>query len=186
MIAATLLPHPSTPASAARAIAVEVGAADGGLVLAFCLAADRGALRIPPPAPAAAADGLWRHTCFEAFAALDGQQAYREFNFSPSGQWAAYAFRAWRMPEPDAPNLPLLPQIAVDRTAGRLGLTARIPAAALPPRAPGVTLRLGLTAVVEADDGALSYWALAHPDGLPDFHHRDGFVMALDWTPPVA
>jgi 23S rRNA (guanine745-N1)-methyltransferase len=43
-------------------------------------------------------------------------------------------------------------------------------------------LRLALTTVVELADGApgtLSYWALAHPAGKPDFHHRDGFVLAL-------
>ena len=41
-------------------------------------------------------------------------------------------------------------------------------------------LRLALSAVVEADDGTLSYWALRHPPGRPDFHHADGFVLRLE------
>ena len=33
--------------------------------------------------------------------------------------------------------------------------------------------RIGLSAVIETTDGALSYWALAHPAEKPDFHHPD-------------
>jgi hypothetical protein len=40
-------------------------------------------------------------------------------------------------------------------------------------------LRLGLTAVIEQANLAKSYWALAHPPGEPDFHHRDGFALTL-------
>ena len=28
-------------------------------------------------------DGLWRHTCFEAFVGIPGAEPYYEFNFSP-------------------------------------------------------------------------------------------------------
>ncbi len=51
---------------------------------------------------------------------------------------------------------------------------------------PGLTdevpLRLGLSAVLEMKDGSLSYWALAHPPGKPDFHHPDSFALTL---PPL-
>jgi hypothetical protein len=33
--------------------------------------------------------------------------------------------------------------------------------------------------VIEAADGSLSYWALRHPPGKPDFHHRDAFALEL-------
>jgi hypothetical protein len=39
--------------------------------------------------------------------------------------------------------------------------------------------RAAVSAVIEQHDGAISYWALAHPAGKPDFHHRDGFVLKL-------
>ena len=44
----------------------------------------------------------------------------------------------------------------------------------------GRPLRLGLSAVVEDVDGILSYWALRHPSGKPDFHHTDAFALQLD------
>ncbi|MND06273.1 hypothetical protein D3C83_275510 [compost metagenome] len=43
----------------------------------------------------------------------------------------------------------------------------------------GETLLVGLAAVIEAADGALSYWALRHAPAKPDFHHRDAFALAL-------
>jgi hypothetical protein len=38
---------------------------------------------------------------------------------------------------------------------------------------------IGLSAVVEATDGSLSYWALAHAPGRPDFHHAHSFGLEL-------
>jgi hypothetical protein len=40
-------------------------------------------------------------------------------------------------------------------------------------------LQLGLTAVIEDDSGNLSYWALRHAPGNPDFHDPDGFALEL-------
>ncbi len=37
--------------------------------------------------------------------------------------------------------------------------------------------RLGLAAVVEETNGTITYWALTHPSGKPDFHHIDGFAL---------
>jgi len=36
-----------------------------------------------------------------------------------------------------------------------------------------------LSAVIEATDGSLSYWALEHPADKPDFHHPDSFALEL-------
>jgi hypothetical protein len=33
--------------------------------------------------------------------------------------------------------------------------------------------------VIEEKNGALSYWALRHPAGKPDFHRRSAFAMEL-------
>jgi len=41
-------------------------------------------------------------------------------------------------------------------------------------------LRLALAAVVEDERGMLSYWALRHPAGKPDFHHPDAFALELE------
>src|SRR5262249_58742706 len=68
----------------------------GMLALAFGLEGDLSRLRIPSVAEHRRGHDLWRHTCFEAFVARDGDTAYHEFNLSPSREWAAYAFRSYR------------------------------------------------------------------------------------------
>jgi hypothetical protein len=44
--------------------------------------------------------------------------------------------------------------------------------------------RLALSAVIEDTAGRMSYWALVHPSGKPDFHHADSF--AYEFSPAVA
>jgi hypothetical protein len=36
-----------------------------------------------------------------------------------------------------------------------------------------------LAAVIEDENGGLSYWALRHPPGKPDFHHPNAFAMTI-------
>jgi hypothetical protein len=57
-----------------------------------------------------------------------------------------------------------------------LELSARVDLARLGVSGP---LALGLSVVVEEVDGGMSYWALAHPPGRPDFHHRAGFALEV-------
>ena len=66
------------------------------------------------------------------------------------------------------------PSIELATTDTTLELIVRLDLArlALPPG----PCRLALSAVIEATDGAKSYWALAHPPGRPDFHHRSSFA----------
>ncbi len=176
---ASLLCHPSTPRSPVRAVVVRAGfTAGGGIALAFSLEGDVQRVRLPAPRTARRVDGLWRHTCAEAFVMAGDGPAYREFNFAPSGEWAAYAFRAYREPEPV--DVPLEPRIVVRKTGDRLELDASIAADALPSTRVGTPLRLGLSVVVEDTDGSLSYWALRHPPGSPDFHRAEAFALSFD------
>ena len=39
---------------------------------------------------------------------------------------------------------------------------------------------LALAAVIEDEAGALSYWALRHAAGVPDFHHPDAYALELE------
>lgn len=175
-----LVRHPASAGDAARVVRVTLRC-DGGdaIHLRYSLDGDLGRLRLPPAAPPNRVDELWRHTCFEAFVAFDGATAYAEFNFSPSGEWAAYSFRRYREREPLDPAVPA-PAIAARTGPQSLELDAHIhPARALAPHR-GAPLRVGLAAVVEERDGALSYWALSHPLPRPDFHHRDTFALVLD------
>ncbi len=131
---------------------------------------------VPAGTGPARVDGLWRHTCFELFIAKRGAPGYLEFNFAPSGDWAAYAFSAYRTPAP-SPAVPP-PSISTEVTAGRLSLTALAGPGSWPE--PGAdALEVALAAVIEGSDGARAYFALRHPAGRPDFHDRRGFALVL-------
>ena len=106
---------------------------------------------------------------------LRSLHAYHEFNFSPSGEWAAYAFHRYRERAGDLPQLD--PGIAARVDAARLDLTATIVNSLLPTTSGA--LRVGLCAVIEDAAGALSYWALKHAADKPDFHQRTAFAVEL-------
>jgi len=138
-------------------------------------------IRIPAPAPhPQRTEGLWEHTCFEAFVAPEGGDAYWELNLAPSGHWNAYRFdrhREGMRPEARA----RAPRVAVERAShGTLTLRAEFDLAPLP-ELTVAPLDVGLAAVLEASDGTPSYWALEHGAGArPDFHRRESFVLRLD------
>lgn len=171
--------HASTRPETVRAIGVLVRrSASAELQMTFRLDGDIPRIRVCSPGVPRIATQLWRHTCFEAFIAVEGQPAYHEFNFAPSGEWAVYAFCGYRNGGPVA-NEMMRPHIAVRSTGSRLELDALVRLdvlSAIHPRAP---LRIGLSAVIEASDG-LSYWALRHPADKPDFHDADGFALLLE------
>ena len=166
-----LVLHRQTPAAAVRGVRALAARSPGGLLaLRYRIEGDLDRLRIPAPRAPAVREQLWQHSCCEAFVGAAGAASYREFNFSPSGEWAAYAFQSYRQGEPwPAPD----PGIEVRKTPGELELHARIPA-------PPGRLRVALCAVIEDGGGALSYWALRHPAGKPDFHHPDAFALELE------
>jgi hypothetical protein len=171
--------HSSTRPEAVRAIQVLVRrSASAELQMTFRLDGDIHRIWVSPPGVTRIATQLWRHTCFEAFIAVEGQPAYHEFNFAPSGEWAVYAFCGYRNGGPLA-NEMVRPQIAVRSTGSRLELDTLVRLDGLSAIHPRASLRIGLSAVIEASDG-LSYWALRHPADKPDFHDADGFALLLE------
>lgn len=44
---------------------------------------------------------------------------------------------------------------------------------------PANILEVGVSCVLEHNNGEKSYWALSHPGKQPDFHHPDGFGLKL-------
>jgi hypothetical protein len=171
--------HPHTPRGAVRGItagAERLGA--HSLRFRYVLEAELRHLRIPPAAPdAGRADQLWAHTCFEAFVGFEHLPDYVELNFAPSGQWAAYRFQSYRQGMVPA-ALEESPRLARRDGQQRLELQAEVKLGAALHR----PLRIGLSAVVEDAEGRLSYWALRHAPGRPDFHHRESFSLALDFS----
>lgn len=174
-----LAPHPASQCGGVREIAVCLDASpEGGLTLRFQLSGDLESLQLPDPRPSVRTDGLWRHTCFEAFIGQAAGSEYWEYNFSPSGAWAAYRFAAYR--EGMAPLMRGKPPVLHrEETADSLLLIASLDLSWMNLSAPK-PLRLGLAAVIEDRARSLSWWALAHPGEKPDFHHPDSFVVELD------
>lgn len=179
---ALLLAHPYTPGEAVWSIAVEAQLTDGvHLACHYALHGDIARVRIPGPGTGRRSDGLWKHTCFEAFVAVAGAEGYYEFNFSPAFDWAAYRFEDYRTGM-SAATLAEAPGLQVRRTARQLDLTATVHLAGLASLRDAEALQVALAAVVEEDDGRLSYWALRHGPGSPDFHDPDSFSFELHRT----
>lgn len=152
---------------------------DGLLAVGYAIHGPSDELRLPTQQAPAPADALWRTTCCELFVGMVGQAndtAYREFNFSPSGQWAVYDFEDYRRRTATAPDCPT-PAIRLRGDDEYVQMDVTLDAAVLPA---GNDLRVALSVVLEAADGSLGYWALAHPPGRPDFHHRDCFALKIE------
>jgi hypothetical protein len=174
----TLSLHPDSRCEAVTGI--ELGVArtgHAGLQLTYSVTGAIGDIVIPPPAAPARVDELWRRTCFEVFIRPASGETYFEFNFAPSGAWAAYRFDAYRAGMTEPATAP--PHIAGQAGAARYELQVALDLAALEGLPPDAPWRLGISAVIEERTGGRSYWALAHPPGKPDFHHAHAFAHDL-------
>lgn len=174
----SLRPHPDAPPLAVRAVEARLWSPDDPTSLSIDYrVVGTSRLLLPEPAAPGRADALWKATCFELFARAPGRDSYFEFNFSPSGRWAAYAFDSHRAGMRDH-ALRSLPLIETERGEDSFVLRADVDLVGLP----SSRLRSGVSAILEEEGGHRSFWALAHPPGEPDFHHPDCFV--LDLPPP--
>ncbi len=173
-----LVPHPSMPPSDPELKVwanVDHAASIGSTATTniwFGVGAPASRFVIPETDEPSRADELWRTTCFEAFLQQVGADSYREWNFAPSGNWAAYDFSAYRDGRTDAETTSP-PYIRVEDNLTWWALGASIPVAAEP------KWDFGLSAVLEEKDGTKSYWALAHPSEKPDFHAPGCFIARL-------
>jgi hypothetical protein len=172
-----LVPHPSTEPDPPFKVWVNVDHAGSlGAVattnLWFGIGAPAARFVIPQVEGAGRADELWRTTCIEAFLKPVSSPAYREWNFAPSGQWAAYDFTGYRenMSEAEVAAEPYV-RMEDNLTWWAVGATITMPA--------DIRWELGLSAVLEEQSGAKTYWALAHRSEKPDFHAPGCFAARL-------
>jgi hypothetical protein len=174
-----LVPHPETPpAHPGLKIWANVDHAGAlGVVASTNIWFGIGAPATGFVIPAAAeephrAENLWQTTCFEAFLRVPGEEAYREWNFAPSGNWASYDFTAHREGRADADVADPYIRMEDNLTWWAVGATIAVDS--------DVPWQLGLSVILEEKDGTKSYWALAHPPGdKADFHSPDCFVAKL-------
>lgn len=164
--------HPTFVPGAVTGLSVRWGrVADGRMMVRYRLDGC-GDVILPATSATGRADELWRTTCFELFIA-DAGGTYREFNFAPSGQWAAYRFSGYRISAGDyAPFAE--PEIVMDSGASVLTVTAFLSAEEF-----AQSSHAALTAVVEEKHGRMSFWADRHPGLKPDFHNPACFVLPV-------
>ncbi len=92
-----LVAHPDTPARAVAGVfCTYIWRSPGEWKFDFKVDGSSRELKLPAPAAPERTAGLWHHTCFEVFLRDPQDGRYLEFNFSPSGQWAAYQFEGYR------------------------------------------------------------------------------------------
>jgi hypothetical protein len=173
-----LVPHPSTPPTDPPFkvwVNVEHAASLAAVATTniwFGVGAPADRFAISEAAEPERADELWKTTCFEAFLRPLGETSYREWNFAPSGEWAAYDFSDYRegMAPGEVTQAPYI-RLEDNFTWWAVGASFAVPA--------DRNWELGLSAVLEEKDGTKSYWGLAHPSGKPDFHAPDCFAAKL-------
>lgn len=174
-----LVPHPDTPPSGTpfKVWANIDHAASLGAVAStniwFGIGAPASRFILSPASEEPArSDRLWERTCLEAWFREPGSEAYREWNFAPSGDWAAYDFNSHRRGRSDPDVRSPYIRMEDNMTWWALGATISVDA--------DRHWQLGLSAILEERDGTKSYWALAHPEsGDPDFHDPACFTAHL-------
>jgi len=173
-----LHPHPEHGPDSLKSVEVEVSRQGDAVILTYAVKfADS---VIFPAFGQERRDNLWQGTCFELFIRPESR-GYVELNLAPLSAWNAYSFADWRMGRRGF-QLDREPQMIdsrlddrKERFPNRYELDVLVSADILS-LAPATA---SLTAVIEEEGGRISYWALAHPPGTPNFHHADCFVARL-------
>jgi hypothetical protein len=171
--------HPAEPNRAIDAVSVgiERPIADR-LLLTYRVAGRIEDIVIPPARHPLRRDRLWESTCFELFLQSADTSAYFEFNFSPSGEWAAYGLEAYRAGMAQA-AVPAAPAMTLSSGPGEM--IVEVALSLWPTPEPW---RLGIGVIIEEKIGSKSYWAITHKASVPDFHRADCFVGEV--PPPAA
>ncbi len=168
--------HPQSDPGDVTAIEVSLNRGPYGTIdIVYRVSGQVDLVEIPVPQAPYRADNLWKNTCFELFIKKSKEIFYLEYNFAPSGQWAAYQFDDYRAGRGDAEAT--VPVIKTARHTNIFVLSASI---VLPDSLRTSELLAAISAVIASKAGDISYWAAAHPLGKPDFHHRDCFALQLE------
>lgn len=115
------------------------------------------------------ADGLWQSTCFEAFFAAAGSNAYYEINIAFDGRWNLYRFDDYRSPQP--------PRSSDDFSMTELKTVPGRLDATLMSKLPVQTWETSLCAVLKTRAGETFYFSTHHAGPKPDFHRRDSLIL---------
>jgi hypothetical protein len=170
-------PLAATQPGADSTIHINITKSNQEIIAEFILRGDTQSIQWPATAGhTRPGTDLWKHTCFELFISQPGHRDYWEYNFSPSRQWAVYAFQSYRQPAAQSfTQTPIIepPHQSDTEFALQVRFTPESPLLKSP-------LNLGIAAIIETTDGQRHYYALRHCGNKPDFHLRESFVLDLD------
>jgi hypothetical protein len=148
---------------------------EGHLRVRYIVDTQPGAIKLPDYGEPVRTKDLWQSTCFELFLKEEGQEAYLEFNFAPFHAWAAYCFAGYRDGMTDV-DIKTTPEIHMEFGDYWFALEASLQ---LPDDWQNKALLANITAILETENGDISYWAAAHSATKPDFHDPSCFVLPL-------
>ncbi|HEY0084307.1 MAG TPA: DOMON-like domain-containing protein [Allosphingosinicella sp.] len=168
-----LIPHPDYSPDKLIGLEVDIDVDANEITVDF-RAEPRDTVLMPASRGGGRQDGLWETTCFELFIRPNSGEAYFEFNFAPTAEWAAYRFSGYRqgmepLPTPLGFYIGAYPWAEVDLVSVDLDFGFL----------PDGGARLGVCAVIDEVSGCRSYWALAHGPGEPDFHNEACFALEV-------
>ena len=169
-----LVPHPDHPPLAVGQVEARIIGADANWLRVRWRIEGSQQLVVPAFAGKGRTDQLWRTTCFELYLKPLEGEAYCELNLSPSERWNAYDFDSYRAGMRERP-FPREPECTIRQGSSFAIFDAAIPVAGLP----SSDCAMGLCAILEEQGGTISYWALAHQEGKPDFHAPACFAAEL-------
>ena len=173
-----LVPHPSTPPLEVSEMSVTMMRLMGGELLLRYRMNQSSKVVVPRGFSHRSQEDLWRRTCLELFL-YDQNGRYREFNFAPAGDWAAFQFASYRKLIGDyVPEV--APKIDFQRGPQMMTVTVRLPARLLD----GVK-SASLCAVVEEEGGHHWLWSLTHRREEPDFHDPMSFAIRFGQSEPA-
>jgi hypothetical protein len=175
----SLIPFDSSN-SPTQQISVDLNQTDHALYISYKLTGDLSQIDIGNGTPNHQRQmKLWEKTCFELFLKHAEHEDYLEFNFSPLFEWNSFYF-----PHKGAPlkEFEAVEKIKIDilRSSDVFQLIAEIESQNLPRHFQKASsegkLLAGITTVLKEKNLRMSYWALAHKDQKPNFHHFDSFI----------
>lgn len=118
-------------------------------------------------------EGLWETTCFEAFFSTPGSFNYKEFNFSPSGNWWIGGFENYRVRSNEKNKTPS-PRLSWAQKSDNLAeLNVVLNSAHFDKGFRN--LEWSLAAILKLKTGEKIHFALEHLAEKPDFHIRSSF-----------
>ncbi|MXO64446.1 DOMON-like domain-containing protein [Altericroceibacterium endophyticum] len=164
--------HPAHDPISVSAVKAGFGIHPQGFLMLRYRIENAAQVKLPVGEARGRADGLWQTTCAELFLRY-ASGSYREFNFSPAGEWSAYDFSGYRSGRSDYDPLEW-PEIDCLEADGALIITVILQGQEL-----AGADAAGLSMVIEEEGGVKSYWALAQESAEPDFHNAACFAVPL-------